>query len=59
MGRRAQKKPPADFTVIALSIEAQLRGTSYGKLVAATTLEQREEIVEKWLRRLYGKQGGR
>lgn len=50
------KKPPADFGVIALSLEAQMRRTSYGKLVGATTPEQREEIVEKWRRRLYGRQ---
>ena len=47
------KRIPGDFGVIALSLEAQERGTSYGKLVAATTLEEREKIVEKWKKRLY------
>lgn len=46
---------PADFAVVALSLEARLRGTSYGKLVAATTEEERELITQKWKRKLYGK----
>lgn len=49
-----EKKIPGDFGTIALSLEAQERGTSYGKLVADTTLEQREKIVEYWKARLYG-----
>ena len=51
----ARKKIPGDFGVIALSLEARKRGTSYGKLVAATTLEEREVIVEQWQKRLYGR----
>ena len=45
---------PEDFAVVALSLEALERGTSYGKLVAATTLEEREELTEAWKARLYG-----
>lgn len=52
------KRIPGDFGVIALSLEAQERRTSYGKLVAASSLEEREKIVEKWKRRLYGGQKG-
>lgn len=52
MGR--YKVIPGDFGVIALSLEAQVRRTSYGKLVAATSLEEREKIVDKWKKRLYG-----
>lgn len=51
MGR--YKVIPGDFAVIALSLEAQERRTSYGKLVAATTFEEREKIVDKWRKRLY------
>ena len=32
----------------ALCAEAKRRGTSYGKLIAATTEEEREEIVAMW-----------
>ena len=46
---------PEDFAVIALSLEAQERDTSYGKLVAATTLEEREELTQAWKERLYGR----
>lgn len=54
------KRIPGDFGVIAMSLEAQERRTSYGKLVAASSLEEREKIVEKWKRRLYGgHKGGR
>lgn len=53
MGRSGRL--PEDFGVIALSLEAQERGTSYGKLVAATTEEEREELVQAWKERLYGK----
>ena len=48
------KRIPGDFGVIALSLEEQERRTSYGKLVAASSLEEREKIVEKWKLRLYG-----
>ena len=48
------KRIPGDFAVVALSLEAQERRTSYGKLVAATSLEEREKIVDKWKKRLYG-----
>ena len=53
----AAKKIPGDFGVVALSLEARKQGTSYGKLVAATTLEEREIIVERWRERLYGRYG--
>lgn len=49
-----RKEFPADFRVIALAREAeQLRlsgraGYSYGKLVADTTVEERDTIEEKW-----------
>lgn len=46
---------PEDFAVVALSLEASERGTSYGKLVAATTLEEREELTQAWKERLYGR----
>lgn len=46
---------PEDFAVVALSLEALERGTSYGKLVAATTLEERETLIEAWKERLYGR----
>ena len=49
---RSKKILPADFGSTALSLEASKRGTSYGKLVAATTLEEREKIVEEWRKRL-------
>ena len=46
---------PEDFAVVALSLEASERGTSYGKLVAATTLEERETLIEAWKERLCGR----
>lgn len=51
------RRMPGDFAVVALSLEADQRGTSYGKLVAATTEEEREQITEKWKRLLYEKEG--
>lgn len=51
-----RRKIPEGFAIIALSTEAVKRGTSYGKLVAATTREERRKIVaryeKKWLERL-------
>lgn len=42
------KKLPADYAIDAYSIEADGRGTSYGKLVAATTREEREKLAEEY-----------
>lgn len=33
----------------ALAVEACRRGTSYGRLVAATTPEERREITRRWV----------
>lgn len=49
----SRRKLPEGFAIIALSTEAVKRGTSYGKLVAAITEEERKKIIErykkKWL----------
>ena len=51
------KKLPADYAIDACSIEADGRGTSYGKLVAATTREEREKLAEEY--RMSFERGGR
>lgn len=51
-------KVPADYAVDALSLEASRRASqlgqpySYGRLIADTTREQREEIAENYRVRL-------
>ncbi len=40
-----------DYAVSALGIEAERRHTSYGKLVAMTTIEERKDIANEYLRR--------
>ena len=49
----SRRKLPEGFAIIALSTEAAKRGTSYGKLLAAITPEERKKIIErykkKWL----------
>ena len=47
----ARNKLPADFALTALSDEALRRHTTYGKLVAAITSEERERIVEAYRQR--------
>lgn len=48
------KKLPEDYAIDALALEAERRSRelgypySYGKLVADTTPEQREEIAERY-----------
>lgn len=40
---------PADFAILALTAECERRGgISYGQLVAHTTLQERERIVEEY-----------
>lgn len=51
---RRKRKIPGDFAVIALSLEAQQRKTSYGKLYPRLSAEEREQIVEKWKKKIYG-----
>lgn len=57
-----KKELPADFRVIALAKEAEeIRQNgcpqyTYGKLVADTTLEERDAIEEKW-RGYFAKRG--
>lgn len=50
----ARDKLPADFALNALSDEAIRRHTTYGKLVAAITPEERERIVEEYRQRHTG-----
>lgn len=53
-----EQKLPADFALLALTAECERRGgISYGQLVAHTTLQEREQIVEGY--RVKGQQKDR
>lgn len=44
-----EQKLPADFALLALTAECERRGgISYGKLMAHTTPQERERIVEEY-----------
>ena len=59
------KKLPADYAIDAFALEAERRGKalgrpySYGKLVADTTKEEREEILRAYREGSGKKRGGR
>lgn len=48
-----KRKMPKDFAVDALAIAAVKQHTSYGRLVAATTREQRADIAERYRANYY------
>ena len=52
-----RRKLPEGFAIIALSTEAAKRGTSYGKLVAATTREERKKIIERYKKKWLSEKG--
>lgn len=47
MRRRSRES----LALIALAVEARQRGVTYGRLVAATTEDERQRIVERYLKR--------
>lgn len=49
----------ADVELIALTVEARRRGMTYGKLVGATTREERKKIVDKFRRSAKKEKAGR
>ena len=53
----SRRKLPEGFAIIALSTEAAKRGTSYGKLVAAITEEERKKIIERYKKKWLAEKG--
>lgn len=53
----SRRKLPEGFAIIALSTEAAKRGTSYGKLVAATSREERKKIIDRYEKKWRAEKG--